>query len=78
MHVFVAASSPPTTSPRPTTTETPTHLKDMWGSGDLNNSVYGNPSSLTIHRADKGTAFVDISVFLVSCAVSVFYFRSVE
>ncbi|KAL1493396.1 hypothetical protein ABEB36_011457 [Hypothenemus hampei] len=41
-------SSPPTTSPKPTTTETPMRVKDF-GFGDLNNSIYGNPSSLTIH-----------------------------
>lgn len=46
-------SSPPTTSPKPTTTETPFHIKDMGGGSDLNNSVYGNPSSLTIHPVDK-------------------------
>lgn len=54
MHIFVVASSPPTTSPKPTTTETPSRFKDIWGSGDFNNSVFGNPSSLTIHLADKG------------------------
>lgn len=54
MHVFVVASSPPTTAPKPTTTETPSRIKDLWGNGDFNNSVYGNPSSLTIHLADKG------------------------
>ncbi|CAG9816830.1 unnamed protein product [Phaedon cochleariae] len=50
-------SPQPTTSPRPTTTETPTRLKDVYGNGDLNNSVYGNPSSLTIHLADKGSRY---------------------
>uniref|UniRef100_A0AAR5P251 Ig-like domain-containing protein n=2 Tax=Dendroctonus ponderosae TaxID=77166 RepID=A0AAR5P251_DENPD len=45
-------SDPPTTSPKPTTTETPSRVKD-WGLNDLNNSVYWNPSSLTIHN-DKG------------------------
>lgn len=54
MHVFVVASSPPTTAPKPTTTETPSRIKDLWANGDFNNSVYGNPSSLTIHLADKG------------------------
>ncbi|KAF7274528.1 hypothetical protein GWI33_012820, partial [Rhynchophorus ferrugineus] len=54
-HVFVAVSSPPTTSPKPTTTETPSRVKD-WGYNDLNNSVYGHPSSLTIHQ-DKGAKY---------------------
>ncbi|CAG9759249.1 unnamed protein product [Ceutorhynchus assimilis] len=54
-HVFVAVSSPPTTSPKPTTTETPSRVKD-WGLSDLNNSIYGNPSSLTIHL-DKGAKY---------------------
>ncbi|GJQ66794.1 hypothetical protein Trydic_g18563 [Trypoxylus dichotomus] len=50
-------SSPPTTAPKPTTTETPSRIKDLWGNGDFNNSVYGNPSSLTIHLADKGSKY---------------------
>ncbi|XP_066158694.1 neurotrimin-like isoform X2 [Euwallacea fornicatus] len=49
-------SSPPTTSPKPTTTETPSRVKD-WGLGDLNNSVYGNPSSLTIHLDNKDAKY---------------------
>ncbi|XP_031336375.1 lachesin-like [Photinus pyralis] len=50
-------SSPPTTSPKPTTTETPSRMKDIWGNGDFNNSVYGNPSSLTVHFSDKGSKY---------------------
>lgn len=59
MHVFVVASSPPTTSPKPTTTETPSRIKDIWGNG-LNDSVYGNPSSLTIHLNDKGIVSIHV------------------
>ncbi|KAF2884412.1 hypothetical protein ILUMI_21791 [Ignelater luminosus] len=50
-------SSPPTTSPKPTTTETPSRMKDIWANGDFNNSVYGNPSSLTVHLSDKGSKY---------------------
>ncbi|KAF5299032.1 hypothetical protein FQR65_LT09495, partial [Abscondita terminalis] len=50
-------SSPPTTSPKPTTTETPSRMKDIWGNPDFNNSVYGNPSSLTVHFSDKGSKY---------------------
>ncbi|KAL3289563.1 hypothetical protein HHI36_022980 [Cryptolaemus montrouzieri] len=49
-------SSPPTTSPKPTTTETPSRIKDIWGTSDLNNSIYGNPSSLT-HLTAKGSKY---------------------
>ena len=54
MDVFVVASSPPTTPPKSTTTETPSRIKDILGNGNLSNSVYGNPSSLTIHHGEKG------------------------
>ncbi|GLV43068.1 Dpr-interacting protein zeta [Carabus blaptoides fortunei] len=53
-------SSPPTTSPKPTTTEATSRVKDtQWNVGDnaLNNSVYGNPSSLTVHLTDKGSKY---------------------
>lgn len=66
MHVFVVASSPPTTSPKPTTTETPSRMRDIWGNGDFNNSVYGNPSSLTVHISDKGI----FSSLATSCTVA--------
>ncbi|XP_076675466.1 lachesin isoform X2 [Andrena cerasifolii] len=45
-------SSPPSTSPSPSTTEMP--KKDWELMAELNNSVYGNPSSLTIHN-EKST-----------------------
>ncbi|XP_054000602.1 lachesin-like isoform X1 [Hylaeus anthracinus] len=41
-------SPPPTTSPSPSTTELP--KKDWDLMAEMNNSVYGNPSSLTIHN----------------------------
>ncbi|XP_014487307.1 PREDICTED: lachesin-like isoform X2 [Dinoponera quadriceps] len=40
-------SAPPSTSPSPSTTEIP---KKDWELMEMNNSVYGNPSSLTIHN----------------------------
>jgi hypothetical protein len=52
--VFVVASSPPTTPPKSTTTETPSRIRDILGNGNLSNSIYGNPSSLTIHQGEKG------------------------
>ncbi|XP_076289986.1 lachesin [Lasioglossum baleicum] len=45
-------SPPPSTSPSPSTTELP--KKDWEHTAEINNSVYGNPSSLTIHN-EKGT-----------------------
>lgn len=45
-------SAPPSTSPSPSTTEIP--KKDWEFTGEMNNSVYGNPSSLTIHN-EKNT-----------------------
>ncbi|XP_048513668.1 neurotrimin-like [Athalia rosae] len=44
-------SDPPSTSPSPPTTEL--SRKDWESMAELNNSVYGNPSSLTIHN-EKG------------------------
>ncbi|XP_029055041.1 lachesin-like [Osmia bicornis bicornis] len=44
-------STPPSTSPSPSTTEMP--KKDWELMAEMNNSVYGNPSSLTIHN-EKG------------------------
>ncbi|XP_046435480.1 neurotrimin-like isoform X1 [Neodiprion virginianus] len=44
-------SDPPSTSPSPVTTEL--SRKDWDSTAELNNSVYGNPSSLTIHN-EKG------------------------
>ncbi|XP_011500615.1 PREDICTED: lachesin-like [Ceratosolen solmsi marchali] len=44
-------STPPSTSPNPVTTELPN--KEWESSAELNNSVYGNPSSLTIHNDKK-------------------------
>ncbi|KAH0946548.1 hypothetical protein HN011_002630, partial [Eciton burchellii] len=44
-------SAPPSTSPSPSTTEIP---KKDWEFMEMNNSVYGNPSSLTIHN-EKNT-----------------------
>ncbi|XP_076222593.1 lachesin [Nomia melanderi] len=41
-------SLPPSTSPSPSTTELP--KKDWELMAEINNSVYGNPSSLTIHN----------------------------
>ncbi|XP_012136838.1 lachesin isoform X2 [Megachile rotundata] len=41
-------STPPSTSPSPSTTEMP--KKDWELMAEMNNSVYGNPSSLTIHN----------------------------
>ncbi|XP_076475383.1 lachesin isoform X2 [Bombus vancouverensis nearcticus] len=41
-------SSPPSTSPSPSTTEMP--KKDWELMAEMNNSIYGNPSSLTIHN----------------------------
>ncbi|XP_026675546.1 lachesin-like isoform X2 [Ceratina calcarata] len=41
-------STPPSTSPSPSTTELP--KKDWELMAEMNNSVYGNPSSLTIHN----------------------------
>ncbi|XP_043795616.1 uncharacterized protein LOC122716524 [Apis laboriosa] len=41
-------SSPPSTSPSPSTTEI--SKKDWELMAEMNNSVYGNPSSLTIHN----------------------------
>ncbi|XP_076237512.1 lachesin [Calliopsis andreniformis] len=45
-------SPPPSTSPSPSTTEMP--KKDWELMAEMNNSVYGNPSSLTIHN-EKNT-----------------------
>ncbi|XP_017794423.1 PREDICTED: lachesin-like, partial [Habropoda laboriosa] len=45
-------STPPSTSPSPSTTEMP--KKDWELMAEMNNSVYGNPSSLTIHN-EKNT-----------------------
>ncbi|XP_058796821.1 lachesin-like [Phymastichus coffea] len=44
-------STPPSTSPSPVTTEMPS--EEWETSSELNNSVYGNPSSLTIHNDKK-------------------------
>ncbi|XP_043261860.1 lachesin [Colletes gigas] len=46
--IHLYESSPPTTSPSPSTTELPKKDWDMMA--ELNNSVYGNPSSLTTHN----------------------------
>ncbi|XP_017778664.1 PREDICTED: lachesin-like isoform X2 [Nicrophorus vespilloides] len=50
-------TAPPTTSPKPTTTDPPSRNKDGWANGDLNNSVYGNQTSLNMHLADKGSKY---------------------
>ncbi|XP_068916288.1 neurotrimin-like isoform X1 [Tenebrio molitor] len=50
-------SSPPTTPPKSTTTETPSRIRDILGNGNLSNSIYGNPSSLTIHQGEKGSKY---------------------
>ncbi|EZA57638.1 hypothetical protein X777_00738 [Ooceraea biroi] len=44
----LTVSAPPSTSPSPSTTEIP--KKDWELMAEMNNSVYGNPSSLTIHN----------------------------
>ncbi|XP_031778750.1 lachesin isoform X2 [Nasonia vitripennis] len=49
-------SAPPSTSPSPVTTEEPS--KEWETSSELNNSVYGNPSSLTIHNDKKKASSV--------------------
>ncbi|XP_015431804.1 PREDICTED: lachesin-like [Dufourea novaeangliae] len=46
--IRVYKSPPPSTSPSPSTTELP--KKDWELMAEINNSVYGNPSSLTIHN----------------------------
>ncbi|KYN18557.1 hypothetical protein ALC57_09237 [Trachymyrmex cornetzi] len=51
-------SAPPSTSPSPSTTEVP--KKDWEFMAEMNNSVYGNPSSLTIQNEKNiktGTKF---------------------
>ncbi|XP_046403486.1 lachesin-like isoform X2 [Ischnura elegans] len=48
-------SAPPSTTPPPTTTELPSKKTDMDNS--LNNSLYRNPSSLTVHSTEKGTKY---------------------
>ncbi|XP_057672380.1 lachesin-like isoform X1 [Diorhabda carinulata] len=51
-------SSPPTSSPKPKTTEPSSKLKDLWSKGNLNNSVYGNPPFQSVHHvADKGSKY---------------------
>ncbi|XP_078036509.1 lachesin [Augochlora pura] len=49
--IHLYKSQPPSTSPSPSTTELP--KKDWDQMAEINNSVYGNPSSLTIHN-EKG------------------------
>ncbi|KAJ9577404.1 hypothetical protein L9F63_006027, partial [Diploptera punctata] len=54
-------SQPPSTTPGPTTTEiTPRRNPDPgWdGAGEMNNSVYGNPSSLSGHLSEKGSKYL--------------------
>ncbi|CAB0043567.1 unnamed protein product [Trichogramma brassicae] len=50
-NVWVGESTPPSTSPNPVTTELASKEWDI--TPELNNSVYGNPSSLTIHNDKK-------------------------
>lgn len=54
MLIVVVASSPPTTSPKPVTTEASARIKQVWS--DLNNTGHGNPSSFTKYYAEKGTS----------------------
>ncbi|XP_069683149.1 neurotrimin-like [Periplaneta americana] len=54
-------SAPPSTTPGPTTTElTPKRNPDQAfdGAGEMNNSVYSNPSLLSGHMADKGSKYL--------------------
>ncbi|XP_071442823.1 lachesin-like isoform X2 [Hetaerina americana] len=48
--------TPPSTTPPPTTTELPSKKTDLMDN-TLNNSLYRNPSSLTVHSTEKGTKY---------------------
>lgn len=52
IHCCFIASSPPTTSAKPITTEASMRVKQVWS--DVNSTVHGNPSSLTKFYAEKG------------------------
>nr|CAD7259392.1 unnamed protein product [Timema shepardi] len=57
---LIAASAPPSTTPGPTTTDlSPRRYPDQVvdHGGELNNSVYSNPSSLSGHLQDKGSKY---------------------
>ncbi|XP_076750319.1 lachesin isoform X2 [Xylocopa sonorina] len=61
-------STPPSTSPSPSTTEIP--KKDWEAMAEMNNSVYGNPSSLTIQndrniRADSAGSVATTGLLLM-------------
>ncbi|XP_070160236.1 lachesin isoform X3 [Polyergus mexicanus] len=68
-------SAPPSTSPSPSTTEI---VKKDWDfMAEMNNSVYGNPSSLTIHnekniKTDSATGMTTtVTLLLITLAVTI-------
>ncbi|XP_061927853.1 lachesin isoform X6 [Apis cerana] len=71
-------SSPPSTSPSPSTTEI--SKKDWELMAEMNNSVYGNPSSLTIHnekniKADSAVNMTTTGLLLMITLIAVSIIR---
>ncbi|XP_006560786.2 lachesin isoform X3 [Apis mellifera] len=71
-------SSPPSTSPSPSTTEI--SKKDWELMAEMNNSVYGNPSSLTIHnekniKADSAVNMTTTELLLMITLIAVSIIR---